>query len=236
MNRILKFIKQEAKVRPGKNPLEFPLNATEICSFCHIELKKGQFTAFSKPVRFGATPEAAICQDCIKRLATMSRFADNFQIYHWKEPNYKDLKTRLLQRLYFETGSVDAKSIISDIVIHLLVRKSARMSGEKAAVCPIMKIQLAARRIALVGKEHALFQRLLEIACEEAGLGLMASSPVELASGEAYKKLLLASEATWGCHDILFCDMATKASAECNVIFACETDEGIEQGVEIIRI
>jgi len=223
----------------GKDLTVKPTNGPKSCSFCLASIINARFSAYSKPRMFGMAPEAAICQSCVDRLAMMSRFTRNFQLYYRKHLSYAVLRIRLMRLLNAESGSIAMKRLIIDIVIELLIRKSAKMGGYLGSVCPHTGISLRQRRIALITNNVRRCHKIVKFACEESGLGFLAATPNDIHSGKAYENLITLTgngEVKWACHDILFCEAYVQAKTDSNVVYACRTIDDIPADIQQFKI
>jgi hypothetical protein len=220
----------------GKSPLERPRGMAS-CAFCGYPLKTNQcFAAFSHKT---FEPGIAICNQCIDKFSLMSRFARSYALYFQTEPDYEPLKQKLLKKLFFEPGTPQEQEVITDICLRVLKRASAILGGA-IDICPKTGLSLVDRiRVALVGKNTQRYSGLFEMVCNELGLCFLVANKQDVESGIAFSKMTtnLTGETGWSQNGIIFCqDGYVEPLSLSTVIFACENEKEVPNGVEKILI
>jgi hypothetical protein len=219
----------------GKSPLERSKNVTE-CAFCGHSLKANPFVALSHRT---FEPGIAICNQCIDKFSLLSRFSKNFYIYFQVKPDYEALKQKLLRKLFFEPGTPQEQEVITDICLRVLKRASAILGGS-IDICPKTGLSLVDRiRVVLVGKNIKQYAKLFQVLCDELGLCFAISNKRMVESGEAFSIMTanLTGETGWSQNGIIFCqDGYVEPLSLSTVIFACEDEKEVPNGVEKISI
>ena len=218
-----------------KPPTEIPSGAPAKCAFCMANLGGKDFVAYSK-----SFPATAICCECVLNLAVMARFArETFAIWFQPNPDYDPLKRSILKRFFAHSGPIRTKNAIAEIAVRILQRTSAIVMKEKD-VCRRTGVSLIPIRVALVGSDDMAFvEDLLRIACQDVGIAFRRIGKNELANGSGFEllKTQTNNESRWAEMGALLCDdYADPGSIGCAVIFACKSEHGIPDDVELIQI
>lgn len=249
MNRILRYANRTGqrmrRVDPDmahqhmndpeeKSPLERSPEAPTICSFCKASVVGDHFSAISK-----ARPVSVICRQCLAVFNQMAKFAnESFSIYFKENPDYGPLHASIRKRLAFEAGTKKMKTEVANVAVRVLIRSSAILSGE-TGTCKRTRLNLDLIRVCFVGKESDACAELLRIACAEANLAFMETTPELISDGSAFRifmKTFAQGERKWADNGVLFSRGCPAPLASCSVACSSETGDDVPECFEKICV
>jgi hypothetical protein len=240
MNRFLKYSRAKRR-KCAAQPIR---GISETCSFCGGKLVLSPLIAASKLSNASGTgPLAAICADCVERLAPLCKLMRLYQRFYRDDPDiWTPLASAIGRRIGGEPGDPPARTATTELLAWLAKRSCSILHGYKtngAGHCPRTGVALAAPRIGLVCLDPPVLTNLLTVGADAVGIPVQCASQVEAELGDAYRALrekcnhdcLIAAAA-----GLLLLDGHAEIQQEVAVFYVVRSNAHLPTGIETLKL